>query len=786
MKCLIPEPFIKPELYEKYKSFAESGRILLLSAPCGFGKTTVIRRLLNGTEYGSLSAEDLNFALLNKTDDRIILIDDLNRLQYDSDRQLLYSFIRDNPKTKFILLTRGEVPSILIPFKLSGLMITVNTEEFFLTRVETAEFFERNGVSLSDSQASVLHRETMGYPLALSIVLRHMINGEPLGDKMLSDCKREIFAYFDEMIFRRFELPLRRFLLELAPFESFNTELARMVSGDVHAGELLAEIQRNTRMLIYDSIDKFGFWAIFREFLLWKQSSEFTAEHQAAIYSRGGLYYELHENYGKALEYYSKSGESNKVSELLIKTTNLHPGMGHYEEMENYFLSLPDSQISSSPALMQGMCMLCALHTDYDTSEKWYRELKNFAAMRGKSDAAAREARSRLTWLDVSLPQRGVSGMADTVKAAFKLLTNKEIKLPAFSVTSAMPSIMNGGKDFSDWSKRDDFLYSTIRIPVEAILGKDGVGLPDCAITESKFEKGEDVSSRMLTLVSKISEVQSKGTPDIEFALIGLLVRSQVDSGKADDAMLTLTSLKERFEEKELTRFLPNINAMMCRIALFCGDFDFTDEWYHKNADLNSVNFKTLKRYQYITRALCELSYGENDAALLTLSPLEPFCRVCGRHIDLAHIYALSAIARYRKKDDNWKENFKSAFDIVEEYGFIRTLSGYGAALLPIADEYFKNKKTSKFVTRLIKAMRSQTVYYPNFLKPKNDSVEKLTEAELQVLRLLCADKSNAEIGEILDIKLATVKSHVSHILQKLGVNRRSEAKTTAEKLKLI
>ena len=159
--------------------------------------------------------------------------------------------------------------------------------------------------------------------------------------------------------------------------------------------------------------------------------------------------------------------------------------------------------------------------------------------------------------------------MVDTVKAAFKLLTNKEIKLPSFSVTSAMPSIMNGGKDFSDWSKRDDFLYSTIRIPVEAILGKDGVGLPDCAITESKFEKGEDVSSRMLTLVSKISEVQSKGTPDIEFALIGLLVRSQVDSGKADDAMLTLTSLKERFEEKELTRFLPNINAMMCRIALF-------------------------------------------------------------------------------------------------------------------------------------------------------------------------------------------------------------------------
>ena len=61
-----------------------------------------------------------------------------------------------------------------------------------------------------------------------------------------------------------------------------------------------------------------------------------------------------------------------------------------------------------------------------------------------------------------------------------------------------------------------------------------------------------------------------------------------------------------------------------------------------------------------------------------------------------------------------------------------------------------------------------------------------LTATETQVLRLICADKSNAEIGELLDIKLATVKTHVSHVLQKLGVNRRSEAKTAAQRLWLV
>nr|WP_253292816.1 LuxR C-terminal-related transcriptional regulator [Intestinimonas sp. MSJ-38] len=52
--------------------------------------------------------------------------------------------------------------------------------------------------------------------------------------------------------------------------------------------------------------------------------------------------------------------------------------------------------------------------------------------------------------------------------------------------------------------------------------------------------------------------------------------------------------------------------------------------------------------------------------------------------------------------------------------------------------------------------------------------------------RLICADKSNAEIGEILNIRVSTVKSHVSSVLSKLGVNRRSEARTAAKKLWLI
>ena len=48
------------------------------------------------------------------------------------------------------------------------------------------------------------------------------------------------------------------------------------------------------------------------------------------------------------------------------------------------------------------------------------------------------------------------------------------------------------------------------------------------------------------------------------------------------------------------------------------------------------------------------------------------------------------------------------------------------------------------------------------------------------------ADLSNAAIGEILDIKLPTVKAHISHIMQKLDVTIRAKAKAAAHKLGLV
>lgn len=63
---------------------------------------------------------------------------------------------------------------------------------------------------------------------------------------------------------------------------------------------------------------------------------------------------------------------------------------------------------------------------------------------------------------------------------------------------------------------------------------------------------------------------------------------------------------------------------------------------------------------------------------------------------------------------------------------------------------------------------------------------EALTERETDVLRLVAQGMANKEIASSLSIGEKTVKTHVSHVLQKLGVQSRTQAALYAARIGLV
>jgi len=71
-------------------------------------------------------------------------------------------------------------------------------------------------------------------------------------------------------------------------------------------------------------------------------------------------------------------------------------------------------------------------------------------------------------------------------------------------------------------------------------------------------------------------------------------------------------------------------------------------------------------------------------------------------------------------------------------------------------------------------------------LLSEKEICEKLSKRESEVLELMARGRSNHEIASELFISLNTVKTHVSSILYKLEVKRRSQAVEKARRCRLL
>jgi len=773
------ERYIRPKNAEKkFKLAKELGQTAYLYGITGSGKTALVKNMLQPNSYRYYSATETRAEELKPLEVgrfQILVVDDLQEVQGKARQEDYAKALRTllaRQDVWLILISRCRIPQWLMPFHVESAFLVIDEADFQFDRSEQDAFFEQWKLSLPSETADQIWELAAGNPLFLRFAA--LAGGDI--QQAISDMWSYLFQMYDQ-----WDPEVQEFAMEMSVVERFDTRMAQIVTGCSDIQRILKKVTEMGNFLKEkDGTYEFNF--ILKGCIRSCLNRKFDWDQVFRIYYNAGHMYEMYGDFPRALCMYEAGGDTKSIFRLLVANARQNPVCGHYFELRRYYLMLPEEAISTSPVLMAGMSMLQSILLNSEESERWYRKLEKFAQNSGGS--ARREARNRLLYLDISLPHRGTVQMVDLLKHAEILLKDGKAMLPELSVTSNLPSLMNGGKDFCEWSKRDRELAASIGKVAAFVLGKYGTGLVATALAESCFEKGID-SYEVVSLAEKgRMQAEAGGKKELVFVAVGILVWMSVMNGRSDDAQDILEGFRQSVE-KRVPQMLPNLCALRCRIDLYQGKIPKILDWLNTAPDENK-DFCTLERLRYLTKVRCYIQFGKYDKAYGLLQKMAYFAQIQQRTYIAMETKLLLAVVKYRVKKSGWEELLQEAITQAEGYHFVRLFSREGGAVLKLLKEGDFQWKDDGFRKQVLRECERMEKYYPSYLKEKIDGDIVLSKNALNILRLQAEGYLTWEIAKLLGISTNTIKYHTKETYRKLGVSNKAAAVSEAKNRGLI
>lgn len=793
-----------PAIYKKFQLSEEMGVPIYISGSVGYGKTAAMEYYYRKQAHLVLSGEQGYLSTMPEICDikqRVIIFDDISWITDEASKDYIIELIRNRKSynKQIVLIGRSPLPAWLREISLLDNFVTAGEQDLMFGELETKKFLESRGINALKEEISQINKDSYGYPLALEFLTYQLknkmsVNIESAVEKegcgydsaIVSQVFLDMFHYYDKALYEKWDFRMREMLLEMCQYPKFTVAMVEMITTCNNVPQLLEYAMSVGTFLTKLDEETYACRTHLQQYLQWKQSVTYTSDMIKENYNRGAHYYEMTNQIELALEYYTKAGNEERVVELLISNARKQPGTAHFFETRKYYFALPEKTILKHPALMCGMSMLHSLILQPEQSKYWYDRLVEFEHNAGHGSQERKEATVRVAYLDIALPQKGVRGLMKKLQSAALLAMNQKIELPEFAVTGNIPSVMNGGLDFCEWSRNDKELGIILKKPLEIVLGKYGVGLVNIALAECGLEKGTMDSYEIMTRLNNGFHVSDVGGKiEMNFVATGLMVKEHMIQGQPMQAESIYETFYQKVVEEKATHLLPNLQTLHMWIHLLQGDMKEAESWLN-TAPNDMLAFCILDRYQYIHKIRVLIALDRKEEALAMVERMNIYFTQYERHYLWMENQVLKSILLYRMGNENWQDVFLQVLKKGADYHFVPVFALEGAALKPLLDDIKLPKETICLESYLeeIKALNEKiALYYPNYMKVQNALEEPLTESEERILKLMCRGITSKEICEMCHITYNGFKFHAHNIYRKMKVKNRGEAEREALRL---
>ena len=777
------------EAVRKLRDAAVRNNSIYLYGATGYGKTSIAASVFDPACALWIDCDDaadnIQRQLTACSPSRYTVLDDLHCVEDTALQRKIVQLI-GRGGCPMVLIGRAPLPAWLSGLELQSGLTVIPEDDLWVTDGELTELCASLGLRLPPQRIRELLDINEGNIMALGLFLRRIQQGTADGKPLEADMRKDFKAYLDEEVVSHWSRDVQDFLTQVCVVDSFTLPMAEYITGNDGCALLLSRAEKVGNILSCTN----GVWRM-RQVLLetMRERALRTLGRKGynRLLSRAGEFLEQDGHTVRALAIYRQCSQEDRIHNILVQEARKHPGVGNYWALRQYYQALPPAEIEKEPTLMAAESVLYSVLMNTEKSEYWYSRLKQYA---GSAKGTARnEAVGEIAYLDVVLPHRGSANMVRILKSIPGLMRSSGDVLRPVSLTNNQPSLMNGGKDFCEWSKTDIFLANTLGPIVEKILGKTGVGLVQTALGESAYEKGEDRFRVLAYLTQGQNQSENNGIAEMTWVAIALQAKLALCAGDMEYAQKLAEGMLQGLDPEHQPQLYEAVTAFSCWLRLYRNETGTIRRWLETAPD-ETVEFCTLNRYFYMVKIYCYAALGKHTEALGLVSRMMAYAAYAQRTYIRLECGLLQAIV-LRRMGDTWKEGFLQTLSAISQYHFVPIVSEKGAAILPLLTEAKtafcqRCPGAAGWFSQVLDKTTHMARLYPNYLKGTGIDISAFSDTALEVLRLQAAGYTAKEIAQQLHITQRTVKYHAGENYRKLDARNLVDAVQIAQSLHIL
>ena len=825
-------PVLKRQLIREQLEYAFHYPLTLVIAAMGYGKTVAARDFIEGMqaehvwldvesdetpahiiwesltrklaagkpEIGDrlktlgfpISAMDRNrvFDLLEEwayLSNKVLVIDDYHFAKAPELDFLLEKLVRRKIKGLHIMILSRTSPAMNIQdLKLKGYCHQLESSLFELSGADIKQYFRLFGVDISNATAGQVREITEGWITSVYLVCQGYLKTGRL------EAGLDLRELISKTIMAHYSGGERSLLMSLAALDSFTLPQAEYVTGNKAAAEIIQKLSRDSSFIRLDAQSgKYMMHNIFSEYLrglletepdqaavfdLYRRDGEWQITHG---YTLSGLRQLLKARaYDLILEEFEQPDISRRITRMfdpavkdivnLFEQIPLEVKYRHpigYITFIDFYLARVD--------LRQGARLLAEIEAYYERDNITPPDLK-------------RQITGEIELVKAFIHFNDLRKTHACCARAHELLDGKSrIANPDMIFTYGCPSTL-----FLYHRKAGDLLglvefveqnYSCY----EDLSGGCGKGFESLIRAEYCLESGE-LDQAELHAYKAIYQAETLEQVSMVICASFVLVRISAARGKYGEAKGLLDELAVRVAESNNPIFLDALDLCYGYLGGITNDPLNFAQWLQTGEMKQDIIFYQGLGFNYLVHArylLLEGNYLKLEAFCGELHRIfSPFNNLLG-HLQA---YILDAIVKNQLYGPEIAEKaLQQALALGRADGIIMPFAEYGQFINTILSAVADREKNDPYLDRLLKAVS----HYRSNLEAagrNEEAVFRLTEREMEILKLLLEGKQNREIAGILFIAEVTVKKAISSIYRKLGVSSRAAAVRKTIELKLI